>query len=81
MGILNAISFITSYERCCTLEAGKLEELPKKQLIEATLRSRERYLLSLEIIWTCHFFHQGWSQPVDNASREVILAEGGIARS
>ena len=37
-----------SYKRCCILEAEKLGELPKKQLIAATLRSRERFVFSLK---------------------------------
>ena len=37
-----------SYNRCCTLEAEKLGELPKRPLIVATLRSRERFLFSLQ---------------------------------
>ena len=44
-----------SYKRCCILEAEKLGELPKKQLIGATLRSRERLLFSPRILQTANF--------------------------
>ena len=70
-----------SYKRCCILEAEKLGELLKKQLIVETLRSRERLLFSPQIIQTSQLFNQGWPKSTDIAGREVILVERGVAWS